>query len=223
VSVLLVRHALLAWGVHQCLQLAPLLAGSRLPLLPRRERSLRLLPACAGPRRIDELHPQERLALPPGLPQHLCGPQHKTRIVRQGDLGRGGWHLRAWAWAASPPCSQPRAIACWCSANRRDTSLKSARITLRRVGDGSRVGMRVQAGRGVWGTLGTYGGGEPGVGARRGSAASTNQCNTVLASTSKTRAVARIPKPSARQANTRTMSSTAACLPWKSVPCVSKK
>ena len=30
-------------------------------------------------------------------------------------------------------------------------------------------------------------------------------------------------QPSARQAKTRTMSSTAACLPWKSVPCVSKK
>jgi hypothetical protein len=40
---------------------------------------------------------------------------------------------------------------------------------------------------------------------------------------SQTRAVARMPKPSAKQATTRTMSSTAACLPWKSVPCVSKK
>ena len=44
---------------------------------------------------------------------------------------------------------------------------------MRRVGDGSRVGARVQAGRGVWGTLGTSGGGEPGVGARRGSAVGT--------------------------------------------------
>ena len=59
--------------------------------------------------------------------------------------------------------------------------------------------------------------------ARSCSAASTSQCNTVLASTSKTRAVARMPKPSARQAKTRTMSSTAACLPWKIVPWVSRK
>ena len=58
---------------------------------------------------------------------------------------------------------------------------------------------------------------------RNCSAASANQCNTVFGATSKTRAVARIPKPSARQAKTRTMSSTAACLPWKSVPWVSKK
>jgi|RhiMetdeSRZDD1v2_1073273.scaffolds.fasta_scaffold59517_7 hypothetical protein len=39
------------------------------------------------------------------------------------------------------------------------------------------------------------------------------QCNTVFASTSKTRAVARMPSPSAKQASTRTIRSTAACLP----------
>jgi hypothetical protein len=35
--------------------------------------------------------------------------------------------------------------------------------------------------------------------------------------------VARIPKPSAKHASTRTISSTARCLPCKSVPCVSRK
>src|SRR5262249_13798041 len=45
--------------------------------------------------------------------------------------------------------------------------------------------------------------------ARRCSAASTSQCNTVLGSTSNTRAVARMPRPSARHASTRTISSTA--------------
>jgi hypothetical protein len=49
--------------------------------------------------------------------------------------------------------------------------------------------------------------------ARRCSAASISQCNTVFASTSKTRAVARMPNPSAKQASTWTISSTAACLP----------
>ena len=44
-----------------------------------------------------------------------------------------------------------------------------------------------------------------------------------VGATSKTRAVARIPKPSARQAKTRTMRSTSACLPWKIVPCGAKK
>src|SRR5499433_75943 len=57
----------------------------------------------------------------------------------------------------------------------------------------------------------------------RCSAASTNHCNTVLGSTSKTRAVARIPRPSAKQALTRTSSSGATRLPWKSVPRVSRK
>ena len=37
------------------------------------------------------------------------------------------------------------------------------------------------------------------------------------------RAVARMPRPSARHASTCTISSTDACLPWKSVPCVSQK
>src|SRR2546430_10242001 len=50
------------------------------------------------------------------------------------------------------------------------------------------------------------------------SAASTSQCSTVLGATSKTRAVARIPKPSAKHASTRTISSTAPCLPWKIGP-----
>jgi hypothetical protein len=59
--------------------------------------------------------------------------------------------------------------------------------------------------------------------ARSGSAAATNHCNTVLGATSKTRAVARIPNPSAKHAKTRTMSSTAACLPWRRVPWVSRK
>ena len=36
-------------------------------------------------------------------------------------------------------------------------------------------------------------------------------------------AVARLPSPSARHASTRTISSTAACWPCKSVPCVAKK
>ena len=59
--------------------------------------------------------------------------------------------------------------------------------------------------------------------ARRCSAASTSQCNTVFGSTSKTRAVARMPKPSAKHANMRTISPTATRLPWKIVPCVSRK
>jgi hypothetical protein len=48
-------------------------------------------------------------------------------------------------------------------------------------------------------------------------------CGTVLASTSNTRAVARMPHPSARQVNTSTLSSTAIRLPYKRVPGVSKK
>ena len=74
---------------------------ARVPLLPLplplRERGLRLLPALAGPRRIDQLHPQEQLATPPGLAQHVLGSQHKARVVGQGDLGRGGWRSCAWA------------------------------------------------------------------------------------------------------------------------------
>jgi hypothetical protein len=49
--------------------------------------------------------------------------------------------------------------------------------------------------------------------AQRCSAASTSQASTVLGATSKTRAVARMPKPSAKHASTWTMSSPAACLP----------
>ena len=49
--------------------------------------------------------------------------------------------------------------------------------------------------------------------ARSCSAASTSHCSTVCASTSNTRTVPRIPRPSARQAMTRTMRSTAARLP----------
>jgi hypothetical protein len=49
--------------------------------------------------------------------------------------------------------------------------------------------------------------------ARRGSAASTSQCRIVCGATSKTRAVARIPSPAAKQASTGTISSPSACLP----------
>jgi len=59
--------------------------------------------------------------------------------------------------------------------------------------------------------------------ARSGSATATSQCRPVCASTSQTRAVARRPRPAAQHATTRTISSTAACLPWKSVPGVSRK
>jgi hypothetical protein len=45
------------------------------------------------------------------------------------------------------------------------------------------------------------------------SAASTSQYRTVLGSASKIRAAARMPNPSARNASTRTIRSTAACLP----------
>ena len=55
------------------------------------------------------------------------------------------------------------------------------------------------------------------------SAASTSHCSTVFGSTSNTRAVPRMPKPSARHAMTRTMSSTEVRLPCKSVPRVSRK
>ena len=130
-SVVLLCIAPLPRAFSQRRQPASLPASSPL-LLPLRERRLRLLPALAGPRRIVQLHPQER-----------------------------------------SPCSQPRAMACWCRASRRATSPRSARITLRKVGGVMWVGAWVQAGRGVWGTLGTYGGGEPGVGARRGSAVVT--------------------------------------------------
>ena len=57
----------------------------------------------------------------------------------------------------------------------------------------------------------------------RCSAASTNHCNTVLGSTSKTRAVPRMPRPSAKQAITRTISSGTTRWPWKIVPRVSRK
>ena len=80
----------LARCFSQRLQAAPLPADLPLPLLPLCERSLRLLPALAGPRRIDQLDPEKQLALPSGLAQHVLGSQHKARIVRQGDLGHGG-------------------------------------------------------------------------------------------------------------------------------------
>ena len=54
-------------------------------------------PAGSRPGGISELHPEKQLATPPSLPQHVLGPQHKARIVRQGSLGRGGWHSCAWA------------------------------------------------------------------------------------------------------------------------------
>ena len=50
------------------------------------------------------------------------------------------------------------------------------------------------------------------------SAASINQCSTVFGSTSNTRAVPRMPKPSARQPITCTMRSTETRLPWNRVP-----
>ena len=50
-------------------------------LLPRRERGLRVVPACPGPRWIDEFYSEERLTAPPGLPQHLLRSQHKARVI----------------------------------------------------------------------------------------------------------------------------------------------
>jgi hypothetical protein len=76
---------------HQRLQPAPLLPGALLPPLPLRERGLRLLPACPRPHRIDQLHPEEELTAPPGLPQHLLRSQHKAGII--GDLC-------LWCWCA---------------------------------------------------------------------------------------------------------------------------
>ena len=82
VSVLRVHLALLVARFSQRLQAAPLSAVSPLLLLPLRECGLRLLPAGARPRWINQLHPQERLALPSDLAEHLLGSQHKARIVR---------------------------------------------------------------------------------------------------------------------------------------------
>src|SRR5216683_215965 len=48
-------------------------------------------------------------------------------------------------------------------------------------------------------------------------------CNTVFGSTSKTRVVPRMPRPSARQPITCTMRSPETRLPWNRVPWVSKK
>ena len=59
--------------------------------------------------------------------------------------------------------------------------------------------------------------------ARRCSAASRRQVRTVFTSTAKPRAVARSPRPAAPHAKTGTISSTAACWPWTSVPWVSTK
>src|SRR5262245_44574491 len=59
--------------------------------------------------------------------------------------------------------------------------------------------------------------------ARSCSVASISQCNTVFGATSKTRAVPRMPRPSARQPITCTMRSTETRLPWNRVPWVSKK
>ena len=90
----------------------------------------------------------------PALIAEQCHKQPTRRIPHPPRMHRGSHHVELGRLAAF---SQPRAIACWCRASRRATSLRSARITSRRVGGGSRVGIRVQAGRGVRGALGAYG------------------------------------------------------------------
>ena len=110
-------------------------------------------------------------SLPASSPLLLPLRERRLRLL---PAARGSTSDRA----ASPPrtarpaASRGRSLA---GAGRADGPhrSRSARITLRKVGGVMWVGAWVQAGRGVWGTLGTYGGGEPGVGARRGSAVVT--------------------------------------------------
>ena len=59
--------------------------------------------------------------------------------------------------------------------------------------------------------------------ALRCSAAATRHGKTVLGAISNTRAVARMPRPSARHASTHPLSSTDACWPWTRVPCVARQ
>ena len=85
-------------------------AGSSVPLLPLRECGLRLLPAGARPRWINQLHPQEQLALPSGLAEHLLGSLHKACVVGQGDFGHGGWRSCAWGRPIAMLPQQPTGL-----------------------------------------------------------------------------------------------------------------
>ena len=85
-------------------------AGSPLLLLPLRECGLRLLPAGARPRWINQLHPQEQLALPSGLAEHLLGSLHKACVVGQGYFGHGGWRSCAWGRPIAMLPQQPTGL-----------------------------------------------------------------------------------------------------------------
>ena len=109
-SVLRVRPLLFVRSCFQHLQATLLPAGLLLPLLPLRQRGLCLPPACARPRRIDELHPKKQLPAPSGLPQHLLGVQHKTCIIGQRHLGHGGWRSCAWGRPIAVRSQEPMGL-----------------------------------------------------------------------------------------------------------------
>ena len=120
--------------------------------------------------------------------------------------------------SASPPRSQPRTRACWCSARRRLTSPKSARVTSRRVGDGVRVGGRAHAGTTAAGACGGLGAGGHAAGAGRGTSGSGVALSVVVTAGACTGAAAGLPAASSQtrctSANTTGRIRNAGSVPW---------
>ena len=106
----------------------------------------------------------------PALIAQQCHKQPTRRIPHPPRMHRGSHHVELGRLAALQPAAGDGVLV------QGEQTGDIAQVGKDHVAQGRRwqpVGVRVQAGRGVWGTLGTYGGGEPGVGARRGSAVVT--------------------------------------------------
>src|SRR5712691_9753120 len=117
--------------------------------------------------------------------------------------------LLTWCYGLTHNFSLPRATGCLHSSDREKTVSRNARK--RYVSE--RACFYIPKGEKPRNFMGL----------EAKSYSTINNCSTVLGSTSNTRAVSRMPTPSAKHAMTRTMSSTEACLPCKSVPSVSRK
>ena len=107
--------------------------------------------------------------LPPLISQQ-CHKQPTRHLPHPSCVHSGSHHVELCRLAALQPAAGDGVLV------QGEQTGDIAQVSKDHVAQGWRcmwVGAWVQAGRGVWGTLGTYGGGEPGVGARRGSAVVT--------------------------------------------------